>query len=294
MSQLLSTQLLFAALLTGALYGLISLGLNLVYGTLRLLNVAHGDLVMIGAYTAYWAMTLAGIPPVASVFLAAALCAGLGWLAYTALFRRLLANAEIARRLESNSLLVFFGLSIIIQNVFALAFTASPRGYQYLSDVYEFAGVSTSGSRLLSFAVAAGLCAATYLYLRFNLFGLAVRGLIERPAAAEIVGIDVDRVRIVSFCAGFALAGVAGVLVSQTEQINPFMGFPFTITAFVVIILGGLGNIKAGLAASFVLGAIETYGVALTSANLRSVLIYGIFILVLLVRPQGLLGKAAR
>lgn len=294
MSQLLSSQLLFAALLTGALYGLIALGLNLVYGTLRLLNVAHGDLVMIGAYVAYWAITLAGVPPVASVFVAAAVCAGLGLLAYHGMFRRLLADPEIARRLEGNSLLIFFGLSIVIQNAFALAFTASPRGYQYWTEVYQFAGAAATGNRLLALGVAAGLCLAIYLFLRFSTFGLGVRALIERPEAAVVVGVNVERTRVVCFCAGFALAGIAGVLISQTQQINPFMGFPFTISAFVVIILGGLGNITAGLVAGILLGVLETYGVALTSANLRSVLIYGAFILVLVVRPQGLLGRAVR
>lgn len=294
MSQLLSSQLLFAALLTGALYGLISLGLNLVYGTLRLLNVAHGDLVMLGAYTAYWCMTLAGIPPIVSVFIAAGLTAGLGWLAYHTLFRRLMTNPEIAKRLESNSLLVFFGLSIIIENLVSLAFSPSPRGYQYLTEVHHFLGVSATGNRLLSLGVAAALCFGTYLFLRFNLFGLAVRALIEQPEAATVVGVNVERVRLVSFVAGFALAGTAGVLISQTQQIHPFMGFPFMISAFVIIILGGLGNISAGLLASFLLGALETYGVALTSANLRSVLVYGLFIGILFIRPQGLFGKAAR
>jgi len=293
-SQLLSSQLLFAALMTGALYGLISLGLNLVYGTLRLLNVAHGDLVMIGAYIAYWAITLAGAPPVVSIFAAAAICAALAWLVYRGLFRRLLSNPEIARRLESNSLLIFFGLSIILQNVFALAFSASPRGYQYWTEVYNFAGVAATGNRLLAFGVAAGICIAIFLFLRFSVFGLSVRALIERPEAAAVVGVNVERVRTVCFCAGFAMAGIAGVLISQTQQINPFMGFPFMISAFVVIILGGLGNIIAGLVASLLLGVLETYGVALTSASMRSVLIYGVFILILVIRPQGLLGRAVR
>lgn len=291
MGELLSGQLLFAALLTGALYGLIALGLNLVYGTLRLLNIAHGDLMMIGAYTAYWCMTLGGIPPLLSMLIAAALCAAIGWLIYVALFRRLISQREVARRLESNSLLVFFGISVILQNVAALLFTASPRAYSYLGEVHRFAGVSATGNKLLSLVVAAGLCGAVLLFLRLNLFGLAVRALIDRADAAVVVGVDVERVRQVSLCAGFALAGIAGVLVSQTEQITPFMGFPFTISAFVVIILGGLGNLFAGVAAAFLLGAVEIYGVALTSANLRSVLVYGVFVAALLVRPQGLLGK---
>ena len=292
MSGILSGQLLFAAVLTGALYALIALGLNLVYGTLRLLNVAHGDLVMVGAYVAYWAMTLAAIPPVVSLVGAAILCGGLGWLLYVTLFRRLLTDAQLAKRLESNSLLIFFGLSVIVQNIAALCFSASPRGYQYLTEVYKFGGIAATGNKLLSLAVALAVCLFVTLYLRFTLFGLSVRALIDRPEAAVVVGIDVERVRLVSLCAGFACAGLAGVLISQAELITPFMGFPFTISAFVVIILGGLGNVLAGIVASFLLAFVEIYGVALTSADLRSVLIYGVFVAALLLRPQGLIGRA--
>jgi branched-chain amino acid transport system permease protein len=292
LDQILSGQLLFAALVTGALYALVALGLNLVYGTLRLLNVAHGDLVMIGAYVAYWGMTLVDLSPILSLFIAAGLAGFLGWVTYVTLFRRLLANAELAQRIEGNSLLLFFGLSVILQNLGALVFSASPRGYQFLTEVYQYGDVAITGNRLFSFVVALGICVAAYLILRFHIFGLGVRALIERREAAAVVGVNIERVQALSLCAGFAIAGVAGVLVSMTEQINPFMGFPFTISAFVVIILGGLGNVTAGIAAGFLLGLLETYGVALTSASYRSVLIYGVFVAALMIRPQGLFGRA--
>jgi branched-chain amino acid transport system permease protein len=120
--------------------------------------------------------------------------------------------------------------------------------------------------------------------------GLAIKALIQRRDAAAIVGVNVERVQMLALCLGFASATVAGALVSMTEQISPFMGFPFTIAAFVVIILGGLGNIGGGIAAGLLLGVLETYGVALTSSAYRSILVYGVFVLILLLRPQGLLG----
>lgn len=291
MDVLLSGQLLFAALITGALYALIALGLNLVYGTMRLLNVAHGDLVMIGAYVAFWGLTLFGLSPIIGLALAAAAGALLGWLTYLGLFRRLLASPQLMRRLEGNSLLLFFGISVILQNLASLAFTASARGYQFMDQVYRFGDVALTGNRLFVLVVSVAICAAVYLLLRFHVFGLAIKALIERRDAALIVGVDIDRVQVAAICLGFAIAAIAGVLVSTTEQISPFMGFPFTISAFVVIILGGLGNITAGLVAGLLLGVLEVYGVALTSAAYRSVLIYGVFIAILLIRPQGLLGR---
>jgi branched-chain amino acid transport system permease protein len=290
---LLSGQLLFAAVAISATYALVALGLNLVYGTMRLLNVAHGDLVMLGGYGAFWAFSIAGISPLLTLIAVAAAAAALGMLAYRGLFRGLLASQRAAARLESNSLLLFFGLSIIIQNAVALAVSATPRGYEYLSNVVQLGNAALTGNRLAALAIAVALLAAISLFLRMHLFGLAMRALIEHREAAAVVGVDIDRVQLASFGLGFGTAAVAGALVSMTEQVSPFMGFPFTIAAFVVIIMGGLGRIGGGIAAALVLGVIETYGVALTSASWRSILLYGVFVLVLMFRPQGLFGRRA-
>ena len=290
MDAILSGQLLAAALVTGALYALTALGLNLVYGTMRLLNVAHGDLVMIGAYVAFWAFTFLSLSPLISLFLAGAIAALFGLALYYGLFRRLLEGGKAAQRLEANSLLLFFAVSVIVQNVAALQFSGTPRGYEYLSEVHRFGNIAITGNRLAAFAVAIVLCLGLMAFLRFHVIGLAIKALIQHRDAAAIVGVNVERVQILTLCLGFATAAIAGGLVSMTEQISPFMGFPFTIAAFVVIILGGLGNVTGGIVAGFLLGALETYGVAITSSAYRSILVYGVFVLILLVRPQGLLG----
>lgn len=289
---LLSGQLLFAALVTGSLYALVALGLNLVYGTMRMLNVAHGDLVMLGAYAGYWAFTLAGVSPLVAAPVVAALGALSGYLLYRGMFRRLLARAATdSGRMEGNSLLLFFGLSIILQNAAAMIFTPNNRAYQYLDGVWRIGNVAMTGNRIAALAVAGTTCIAVALFLGRSMAGLAMRAVIERREAAFIVGVDVDRVQWSSFALGFASAALAGVLMSMLEQFSPFSGFPFTIAGFIVIILGGLGNVMAGLVAALFLGVIETYGVALTSANLRSVLLYGCFVGALLLFPNGLLAR---
>ena len=286
---LLSGQLLFSALVTGSLYALVALGLNLVYGTMRMLNVAHGDVVMLGAYGAFWAFTLLGVSPLLAAPAVAGAGALIGFALYRGIFRRLLAaGAESAGRLEGNSLLLFFGLSIILQNVAALVFTPNNRAYQYLGDVVRVGNVAMTGNRIAALAIAGGTCISVALVLRHSVAGLAMRAVIERREAAFIVGVDVDRVQWASFAIGFASAALAGVLLSMLEQFSPFSGFPLTIAGFIVIILGGLGNVMAGLLAALVLGVIETYGVALTSANLRSVLLYGCFVAALILFPNGL------
>ena len=290
MDVLLSGQLLLAALVTGFLYALVALGLNLIYGTMRLLNIAHGELVMLGAYVAYWLFTLAGISPLLSMVIAAALGAGLGWLAYRGIFRGAILSTSVLERLEANSLLLFFGISIILQNVVSLLFKADLRGYRYMDSVIEFGGLAITGNRLLVFGISFVACLAVIIALRYSRLGLSIRALIQNRDATALVGIDVDRVQATAFALGFALAALAGALISTVEQISPFMGFPFTIAAFVVIILGGLGNMTGSLVGGITLGVLETFGVALTAPTYQSILIYGVFIAVLLWRPQGLFG----
>ncbi len=291
---LLSGQLLFAALVTGSLYALIALGLNLVYGTMRMLNVAHGDVVMLGAYAAFWAFSLMGLSPLLAAPLIAAAGGLAGYALYRGVFRRLLAESTPANagRLEGNSLLLFFGLSIIVQNVTALAFTPNNRAFSYLGDVIRIGNVAMTGNRLATLLLAGGTCVGIAWFLSRSIAGLAMRAVIERREAAYIVGVDVDRVQWASFAIGFGSAALAGSLIAMLEQFSPFSGFPFTIAGFIVIILGGLGNVKAGLLAALLLGAIETYGVALTSANLRSVLLYGTFVAALLLFPNGLFARS--
>jgi branched-chain amino acid transport system permease protein len=290
---LLSGQLLFAALVTGSLYALIALGLNLVYGTMRMLNVAHGDVVMLGAYAAFWAFTLLGLSPLLAGPVVALMGAGLGVLLYRGVFRRLLAGVtpSTAGKIEGNSLLLFFGLSILMQNIAALAFTPNNRAYAALGEVYRLGGVAMTGNRLAALLIAGGGSIAAALFLSRSVAGLAMRAVIERREAASIVGVDVDRVQQLSFAVGFGSAALAGVLMSMLEQFSPFSGFPFTIAGFIVIILGGLGNVSGGLLAALLLGVIEVYGVALTSANLRSVLLYGTFVVALLIFPNGLIAR---
>lgn len=294
LDSLLSGQLLFATAILGALYALVGLGLNLVYGTMRLLNIAHGDILMLGAFAAYWLFTLTGLSPLLALPMVAVGAAALGIALYLALFRRHLAGGASVAAIEARSLLIFFGVSVVLQNLTAWAFSSTPRAYRYLDDVVRWGDTAMTGNRIAALIVALIVLVGILVFLNRTLFGMEIKALIQHREAARVVGINVERVQRVAIALGFATAGVGGALLSMTEQITPFMGFPFTIAAFVVIIMGGLGNIMGGIVAGFVLAAIEIYLVTLTSANMRSILIYAIFVAVLLIRPQGLLARAKR
>jgi branched-chain amino acid transport system permease protein len=294
LSVLLSGQLLASVLVLASLYALVAIGLNLVYGTMRLLNVAHGELVMLGGYVAYWGFVRFGISPLLSALIAMALAALAGALIYITVIRRLFRSARLLQRVESNSLLLFFGISIIVQNAAALAFTANNRGSQYLDNVVVIGDARIAGNRLAALVIAAIACFACVLFFRYARSGMAMRAIIQHRDAAALVGIDVDRINVQVFALGFALAALAGALISTTQEISPFMGFPFTVSGFVIIILGGLGNLTGSIFGAVVLAAVEVYGVALMSPSFRSILVYGVFIAVLLFRPQGLLGRSIR
>jgi branched-chain amino acid transport system permease protein len=167
LSVLLSGQLLASVLVLASLYALVAIGLNLVYGTMRLLNVAHGELVMLGGYVAYWGFVRFGISPLLSALIAMALAALAGALIYIAVIRRLFRSARLLQRVESNSLLLFFGISIIVQNAAALAFTANNRGYQYLDNVVVIGDARIAGNRLAALVIAAIACFACVLFFRY-------------------------------------------------------------------------------------------------------------------------------
>ncbi|MEE2998858.1 MAG: branched-chain amino acid ABC transporter permease, partial [Pseudomonadota bacterium] len=227
---------------------------------------------------------------------AALICGFLGWLSYKCVFQRLLSASQILSRLEENSLLLFFGISVIIQNVAILIFSADRQGFEYLSAIVELGDVRLTGARLAVLIVGAIISIVAVLFLRYSIFGLAMNALIQNRDASAIVGINVDRVQMMSLVFGFGITGLAGALISMMEPITPVMGFPYTMSAFVIIILGGLGNLWGGFLAALLLGILEVFGVALTGPEWRSVLVYGIFILILILKPQGLLGlgKTAR
>src|SRR5665213_583641 len=286
----MSSQLLIAALVLGSVYALIALGLNLVYGTMRLLNVAHGEFVMIGAYCAYWGFELLGINPLVSILIAVPLTTLMAIGFYFGIFRTAMRSAEFMERIEANSLLVFFGTSVILQNAVALLFTPNQRDYRYADQIVHILDARVPVNKLIVLGIAGAVCIGAVAFFRLSTLGIAIKALIQQREAAALVGIPVARIDLLCFCLGFAIAGLAGVLVSMTEEISPYMGFPFTVTAFVVVILGGLGNVFGSLFGGLLLGVLETFGVALTAPSYRSIMIYGVFIAVLLLRPQGLFG----
>src|SRR5438128_7876418 len=199
-------------------------------------------------------------------------------------FRRLAETTPEVEAFEARSLLVGFGLMFVVQNVALLVWGADLRGYQYLSRTVSVAGVGFTANRLVAFAGAIGLI----LVLRATLLGRAVRAMMQSPTGALLGGIDARRLHPAVFGVGLALAGAAGALLSMVFEISPSMGEPYTVTALIVIALGGFGSVTGSLLGGLLLGVVEAIGMHLTSPSLKMVLSYGVFMLVLITRPNGL------
>jgi branched-chain amino acid transport system permease protein len=284
-------ELLAGGLITGGIYAVVAMGLNLQYGLMRIMNISHGEFLMLGAYFTWLAHTVLGMNALVSLpFVMLALFV-LGLAVYWVCFRPISRNAQSAEIVEARSLLIGFGLMFLVQNAAYLAWGADLRGYSYLTETVHVAGMRFSANRLVVFAFALGGSLALLAVLRWTLIGKAVRAMMQSPTGAQLLGIDTRILHPVVFGAGLAFAGAAGGLLSMVYEISPSMGEPYTVTALIVITLGGLGSAAGCLLGGLLLGLVEAFGMHFTSPSLKMLLSYGVLILVLLARPKGLFRR---
>ena len=284
-------ELVASGLITGGIYALVALGLNLQYGLMRIMNISHGEFLMLGAYLTWLAHTVFGINPIAFMPVVALLLFIGGLVIYRLCFRSIARTSPTVEVIEARSLLIGFGLMYLVQNAAYLAFGADLRGYSFLADPVEIAGARFAANSLLAFGFAVTASLGLLALLRWTMVGKAVRAMMQSPTGAQLVGIDTAVLHPVVFGAGLALAGVAGALLSMVYEITPSMGEPYTVIALIVITLGGLGSAAGCLAGGLLLGVVEAFGMHFTSPSLKMLLSYSVFIAVLLARPKGLFAR---
>lgn len=285
-------QQLILGLLLGGLYGLAAAGLSLVFGVLKVLNVAHGELIMVGGYAAFWLVTLLGLDPFLALFLVIPLTAALGLGLYGSLFSFVVRFDEETR--IKNSLLVGFGLALTLHALAVRVFTADERSVttEYGGQTLAVGGLVVPVGRLLSLGVALGLIGLTHLYLARARWGQAIRATAEDWEAALLQGIDVRRAYMAAFAIGTGLAGAAGSLVIVGYSISPAIGLEWTLKALIVVVLAGLGSLFGTFVGGLVLGMAEAASAMTFGGPYREVVGLLIFFCVLLARPQGLFGRS--
>lgn len=291
---MLAIELTLAALMLGGLYALIAMGLTLQYGVARIMNLAHGEFMLAAAFFAYVLVTKAGVHPLLVLALALPLGFALQWAVYRVLLTPLVRRAPNSAALEADSILATFGLLFVVQGIVLVLFGGGYHSYTYLPQPVDVLGAAVAGNRLLAagFAIVIGL--VVYVVLVRSRWGTALRALANAPRFAHLVGIDPGRMAALAFALGGALVAGAGVLVSMFLPFSASMGVVFTMKALVVVIMGGVGNLLGCLLAALLLGIVETLVARFVDPGLTLAATFVIFLLVLLLRPQGLFGRAAR
>jgi branched-chain amino acid transport system permease protein len=277
-------QVIISGLLLGGVYALFAAGLNMIFGVLRVINLAHGELMMLGAYTTYWLYAEWGVNPLLTLPVSAVVIFALG-----ALIERSLIDRLVNQPLLS-SLLLTFGLSTLFMGTALYFWTANFRSVPYLTGSVDLFGLDVSKSRLVAFVIALAVTGATYAFLRYSTFGKAIRATAQHSEVAQVCGIDVRRVRVVTFGLGSAMAGVAGSLIAMIFTVSPEMGRAFIGRAFAIVVLGGLGSFVGAFAGALMLGVTETVTAYYTDTQLSEAVAYAVLVGVLLVRPSGLFG----
>ena len=251
-------QVLLFGVVWGGLYTLIATGLNVIYGVMKILNIAHGELLMLGAYLTFWLFTLWEVSPLLSMPLAALTMFALGVIIQKLLIEPLMARTKSLAAFENATLIIFFGVMLILQNVAMLLWSADYRVFSYLNDPVSIGGLSVAANRLVVVAVALAVSALMHAGLQFTLLGKAIRAVSQDRDTAQLMGINVKQIGLIGFGIGAALAGIAGSLASTIYVITPTVGLLFTIKAFTVMVIGGLGSQMGTLAAGLALGILES------------------------------------
>jgi branched-chain amino acid transport system permease protein len=274
----------------GALYGLVAVGLSLTFGVMKILNIAHGEFLMLGGYVAFWLFKLIGVDPFLGLPLVAVILFLLG-----AFFYKILL-AGVARLREEiklkNSLLIGFGLFLIFPQIVKALWSADERAISpaYSGGSFPVLSVRVAYVPFAGVLVALGVILLLHLFLGKTYFGKSVRATSENWKAAKLMGINVDRTYLITFAVGIALAGMAGVLVGLTQSITPNIGMSWTLKALIVVVLAGIGSIGGAFSAGLILGVVEAVG-AIFMGPYTVALGLVIFLLILMFRPQGLFGK---
>jgi branched-chain amino acid transport system permease protein len=280
-------QLVVSTILLGGIYALIAVGLTLIFGIMRVVNFAHGEFLMLGMYLAFWAFTLWSLDPYFTLFVAIPLFFLVGLATYALVMRGVIT--------ASHNVQIFttVGLSVALQNAALVAWTGDFRFIRpwHSSVVLRLGGTAFNLSQVVAFAIAVALTIGLFAFMRWTHTGRIMRATAQDRDAATLMGIDTDRVYRLTFALGIAAVGAAGVLVSPLYSVYPTAGLQFVLLSYVVVVLGGLGDMVGALIGSLIVAAVEVAGSYVFGTAWKEVLYFVLFIAVLVFRPAGLFGQ---
>ena len=284
--------ILVTGILLSGTYALIALGLTLQYGVARIMNLGNGETLVAACFVAFWLFTAYSINPLLGLVIIAPVAFIINWAIYSIALEPLVRRAKSRGQLESDSILATFGLLFLLQGLMILGFGGEYRSYTFLAQPFEILGNSYGLNRVVAFVAAAVIAGALWFFLYRTRQGTALRAVAVDPNSAKLVAIDVARTAAFAFALGGALTACGGALVSTFYTFNASMGVVFTMKALIIVIMGGVGDVRGAVVAAIILGIAETVVASLIDPGLTLAATYMLFILVLLFRPQGLFGRA--
>jgi len=280
-------QLVVSTVLLGGIYALIAVGLTLIFGIMRVVNFAHGEFLMLGMYLAFWSFTLWGLDPYLVLFVAVPIFFVVGLLTYALVMR------GVIRASHNVQIFTTVGLSTVLQNAALVAWTGDFRFVRpwHSGVVLRIGDAAFNLSQVVAFLVAALFTAALVAFMKWTRAGRIMRATAQDVEAATLMGIDTDRVYRLAWTIGLVCVGIAGVLMSPLYSVYPTAGLQFVLLAYVVVVLGGLGDMMGALIGSLIVAAVEVIGSYLFGSAWKEVIYFVLFIAVLVFRPAGLFGQ---
>ncbi|GAA0268744.1 branched-chain amino acid ABC transporter permease [Halobacterium noricense] len=284
----LLVQSLLNGLLLGGIYAVAALGLSLVFGIMDIVNLAHGHMLMVGAYVAIVLFTALGLTPIVGMVVAFAVLFVLGMA-----LQRFVLEPVVGEGMEQ-PIIVLFGLALMLQSIgrIVVGSDAQATDIGIPGEAITIGAATLSFPRVVTFVLSIVLILGTWAFLKYTTTGLAIRATAQNSSAAQYMGIDTDNIYVLTLGIGTGLAGAAGALLSMLFPITPFVGWSYLLKAFAVVVLGGVGSVAGTLVGGLILGVSENVGVLYLGGGFRDIISFSIFVLVLLVRPHGLFGSS--
>ena len=289
MSISLYTEVLIAGVLTGLVYGLMALGLSVIFGIVRVVNFAHGEFAVLAMYASFVTFGLFHVDPLVAALPVAVLFFVVGYL-----FQRTVVQPFV-RRPQHEQFILLVGLAIVLVNALLIVFGPEARhvAIAWSYDSYEIGPMFIDKTRVFAAGAALLLTGALFAFFRFTLAGIAIRACADNPTGAAVVGLDVKRLYATTFGLGLACVGAAGAIMTLLFDMTPGLGPSLTLLAFTIVIVGGLGSMAGALAGGVLIGVVEALASVVVAPSIKSLVSFGLLVIVLTVRPQGLFGKAA-
>lgn len=280
-------QTIVNGLFTGAIYALVAIGLTLIYGVMLILNFAHGEFLMLGMYISYWAFDLLGLDPYLSIPISALLIFALGAIIQWGLVNRVLDAHPL------NQIILLLGVSTLITGLVQFFWTAQPRVVRvsYETEVFVYQGIRFSVPRTVAFFAAMVISLVLYMFLQKTRTGAAIRAVSQSRSAALLMGINVKSIYMLTFGLGVAVTAVGGSLLTPNYRMIPTVGQTFAVTAFVVVVLGTMGNFIGAFIGGLIIGLVEAFAGFYFGGDVKIIASMLVFILILLFKPSGLFGK---